>query len=267
MSFQWDHLLHLITTPSPHTEGYATSLSFMVSRHWEAGFPNHSEQLRAPSQVCLVLGLSDDPPLRSLLISVPRKRKHNREEHFASGTQLWPTAHQGGWGRSGSHMSPALVTVLLLLSRFSRVWFCDPTDSNPPSSPIPGILQARTLEWAAISFSNAWKWKWKWSRSVVSDSATPWAAAHQAPPSMGFPGKSAGVGCHCLLRVTVSSPFCHKVYFCSDVGGTVEFTLKHGAGQEAAHKGLAWPYSVSRAGFHKHSSVWWFTRWLCWSGC
>ena len=46
----------------------------------------------------------------------------------------------------------------------------DPIDGSPPGSPIPGILQARTLEWVAISFSNAWKWKWKGSRSVVSES-------------------------------------------------------------------------------------------------
>ena len=38
---------------------------------------------------------------------------------------------------------------------------CDPIDGNPPGSPVPGILQARTLEWLAISFSNAWKWKVK----------------------------------------------------------------------------------------------------------
>ena len=66
---------------------------------------------------------------------------------------------------------------------------CDSIDNSPPGSPVPGILQARTLEWVAISFSNAWKcieWKWKWSRSVVSDSAAQWTAAYQAPPSMGF---------------------------------------------------------------------------------
>ena len=51
--------------------------------------------------------------------------------------------------------------------------------------PIPGILQARILEWGAISFSNEIE-KWKWSLSVVSDSAIPWTAAYQAPPSMGF---------------------------------------------------------------------------------
>ena len=64
---------------------------------------------------------------------------------------------------------------------------CDPIDGSPPGSPVPGILQARTLEWVAISFSNAWKWKAKGrSLSHVRPSATSWTAAHQAPPSMGF---------------------------------------------------------------------------------
>ena len=64
---------------------------------------------------------------------------------------------------------------------------CDPIDGSPPGSPTPGILQARTLEWVAISFSNAWKWKVKVkSLSRVRLLATKWTAAHQAPPSMGF---------------------------------------------------------------------------------
>ena len=64
---------------------------------------------------------------------------------------------------------------------------CDPIDGSPPGSPIPGILQARTLERVAISFSNEWKWKVKVkSLSRVWLLATPWTAAHQAPPSMGF---------------------------------------------------------------------------------
>ena len=64
---------------------------------------------------------------------------------------------------------------------------CNPIDGSPPGSPVPGILQARTLEWVAISFSNAGKWKVKVkSLSRVRPSATPWTAAHQAPPPMGF---------------------------------------------------------------------------------
>ena len=63
----------------------------------------------------------------------------------------------------------------------------DPIDDSPPGSPIPGILQARTLEWVSIFFSNAWKWKVKVkSLSHVRLLATPWTAAYQAPPSMGF---------------------------------------------------------------------------------
>ena len=64
---------------------------------------------------------------------------------------------------------------------------CDPIDGSPPGSPIPGILQARTVEWVAISFSNEWKWKVKVkSLSPVWPSAIPWTAAFQAPPFLGF---------------------------------------------------------------------------------
>ena len=64
---------------------------------------------------------------------------------------------------------------------------CDRIDSSPLGSSVPGILQARTLEWVTISFSNAWKWKAKVkSLSCVSLLATPWTAAYQAPLSMGF---------------------------------------------------------------------------------
>ena len=68
---------------------------------------------------------------------------------------------------------------------------CDPIDGSPPGSPVPGILQARTREWVAISFSNAWKWKWKWSRSVVSDSSRPhWLQPTRLLRPWDFPGKS-----------------------------------------------------------------------------
>ena len=64
---------------------------------------------------------------------------------------------------------------------------CHPRDGSPAGCPVPGILQARTLEWVAISFSNAWKWNVKVkSLSRVRLLATPWPAAFQAPPSMGF---------------------------------------------------------------------------------
>ena len=91
--------------------------------------------------------------------------------------------------RSLVYLNPkiTLLLLLLLLSRFSRVRLCDPTDSSPPGAPVPGILQAGTLEWVAISFSNACKSEVKVkSLSRVQPSATPWTAAFQAPPSMAF---------------------------------------------------------------------------------
>ena len=85
---------------------------------------------------------------------------------------------------------------------------CNPIDSSPPGSPVPGILQARTLEWVAISSSNAWKWKVKVkSFSRVRLPATPWTAAHQAPPSMGFSRQEYWSG------VPLPSPFSVLVAF------------------------------------------------------
>ena len=91
--------------------------------------------------------------------------------------------------------APPAAAVKLLQS-CPTLW--DSIDGSPPGSSITGILQARTLEWVAISFSNAWKWKVKVkSLSRVWPSVTPCTAAFQAPPS----GKSTGVGCHCLLQL------------------------------------------------------------------
>ena len=78
---------------------------------------------------------------------------------------------------------------------------CKPIDGSPPGSPVPGILQARRLEWVAISFSNVWKWKVKVkSLSRVWLLVTPWTAAYEVLHPWDFPGKSTGVSCHCLLR-------------------------------------------------------------------
>ena len=91
---------------------------------------------------------------------------------------------------------------------------CDPIDGSPPGSPVPGILQARTLEWVAISFSNAWKWKVKMkSLSRVQLPATPWTAAFQAPPSMGFSREEywSGVPLPSLWHISSSilKPLCY----------------------------------------------------------
>ena len=86
-----------------------------------------------------------------------------------------------------AHMHTTVYIAAAAKSLQSCPTLCDPIDGSPPGSPIPGILQARTLEWAAISFSNACKWKVKVkSLSRVRPLATPWTAAYQAHPSVGF---------------------------------------------------------------------------------
>ena len=90
-------------------------------------------------------------------------------------------------GRQESRYLHLPVAAAAVKSLQSCPTLCDPIDGSPPGSAIPGILQARTLEWVAISFSNAWKWKGKVkSFSRVRPLATPWTAAYQAPPSTGF---------------------------------------------------------------------------------
>ena len=84
-------------------------------------------------------------------------------------------------------LKPAAAAAAAAKSLQSCPTLCNPIESSQPGSPVPGILQARILEWVAISFSNAWKWKVKVkSRSRVRLLATPWTAAYQAPPSMGY---------------------------------------------------------------------------------
>ena len=98
-----------------------------------------------------------------------------KHQFFSPQLSLW----------SNSHKLPAAAAAAKSLQ--SCPILCDPIDGSPPGSPIPGILQARTLGWAAISFSNAWKWKVKVkSLSRVRLLAAPWTAAYQAPPSIGF---------------------------------------------------------------------------------
>ena len=88
------------------------------------------------------------------------------------------------WSDGSHRWNPAATAAKSLQSCPT---LCDPIDSSPVGSAVPGILQTRTLEWVAISFSNAWKWKVKRkSLTRVRLLATPWTAAHQAPPSMGF---------------------------------------------------------------------------------
>ena len=115
-------------------------------------------------------------------------------------TSLWVSQYLSCFGLNKGKLCLQIyffVDIDLVFPKFSAAaaakslqscpTLCDPIDGSPPGSPVPGILQARTPEWVAISFSNAWKWKVKVkSLSLVLLFTTPWTAAHQAPPSMGF---------------------------------------------------------------------------------
>ena len=106
------------------------------------------------------------------------------------------------FGRKECFNRKELSAATAAKSLQSCLTLCDPIDGSPPGSPVPGILQARTLEWVAISFSSAWKWKVKVkSFSCVQPLATSWTAAYQALHPLDFPGKSTGVQCHCLLHL------------------------------------------------------------------
>ena len=120
--------------------------------------------------------LMSDAMFSLVLKQPPRERNETQGLGLGVRTVLHWLGAQVGW--DGWAAAESLQSCPTL---------CDPTDGSPPGSPIPGILQARTLEWVAISFSNSWKWKLKVkSLSRVRPSVTPWTAAFQAPPSMGF---------------------------------------------------------------------------------
>ena len=109
-----------------------------------------------------------------------------------------------------------LLNAAAAKSLQSCLTLCEPIDGSPPGSPVPGILQARTLEWVAISFSSAWKWKVKvTSLSHIPLLATPWTAAHQAPPSMGFSRQEywSGVPLPSALLLNTSVYFCKSQLF------------------------------------------------------
>ena len=91
---------------------------------------------------------------------------------------------------------------------------CDPIDGSPPGSTVPGIPQARTLEWVAISFSNAGKWKMKVKLlSRVWLFATPWTTAYQAPPSMGSSRQAYWSGVPLIVYLCLTQ-FSHNTCVC-----------------------------------------------------
>ena len=144
----------------------------------------------------------------------------------------------------------------------SCLTLCDPIDGSPAGSPVPGILQARTLEWVAISFSNAWKWKVKVKLlSPVRLLATPWTAAYQAPPSMGFSGQEywSGVPLPSLVNCSVMSNSLSNSMDCSLSGSSVHEIL-----QASLLEWVAIPFSMGSSWLRDQTQVsciagWFFT--------
>ena len=216
---------------SPSPQSFPTSGSFPMSQFFTSGGQSIGVSVLASvlpmnNQGWFPLGLTG-------LISLQSKGLLSLLQHRNSNASIFCREQDGGGvGGRGVHLSPWIhqectfrhrsacrapaksgqeyltsgkeYMLCYAKSLQSCPTLCDPIDSSPPGSTVPGILQAKILEWVAISFSNAWKRKVKVkSLSRVRLLATPWTAAHQAPLSMDFPGRSTGVGCHCLLRKNI----------------------------------------------------------------
>ena len=135
----------------------------------------------------------------------------------------------------------------------SCLTLCDPIDISPPGSPAPGILQARTQEWVAISFSNAWKWKVKVkSLSRVRLLATPWTAAHQAPSSTGFSKQEywSGVPYSLMTRVYVGG--CHPLVTCLVISQALAVLKEETAGLKLRGWGKRLKYVPSALSAKQH---------------
>ena len=146
----------------------------MLSKNWQlrllVSFPFHNET-----------GMIAPLPF----ISSPHDRAHN-PSNIPLNEKILKT-HIVMFSSPQILKVPSLNEAAAAKSLQSYLTLCHPIDGSPPGSSVPGILQARMLEWVAISFSNAWKWKVKVkSLSRVQLLATPWTAAYQALPSMGF---------------------------------------------------------------------------------
>ena len=146
-----------------------------------------------------------------------------REWGLLLSCSVW-VSHCGGISCCRAGAQECVLLLLLLLSRFSRVRLCDSIDSSPPGSPVSGILQARTLEWVAISFSNAGKW----SRSVMSNSLRP----QELYSPWNSPGQNTEVGSLSLIqgifptqRLNPGLPHCRWILYQLSHKGSPYFRL------------------------------------------
>ena len=153
-----------------------------------------------------------------------------------------------------------LLSSLLIAAKSlqSCPTLCDPRDSSPLGFPIPGILQARTLEWVAISFSNAWKWKVKVkSLSRVQLFSTAWTAAYQAPLSMGFSRQEywSGVPLPSLLIAAAAKSLQSCLTLCDPIDGSPPCSPVPGIGLqiEIWQPGDSWSQTIPNGRSHSAS--------------
>ena len=173
----------MVISRAAHTNEHSPAPLSLVSLQWATAPPTSQKTLRDQQ-----VGLAQ-APMKCFFPQAPVCLR------LVCALQEWHLLPPVLW-RSRDR---ALATASASESRQSCPTLCDPWDGSPPGSAVPGILQARTLECVAISLSNAWKWKVK-LLSRVRLWVTPWTAAHQAPPSLGFSRQEHWSGLHCLLR-------------------------------------------------------------------
>ena len=188
---EWKSFWTVLSSPLPPCHIWL----YLVVTWYHCLPSNQRLQLPCEWKCCSLLEVSGSPAIcrgcgevpTSMSISWRSQREHSYKEMRNKAEWTCATGPRHTFQYAIRCDVKAKSPVLLLLSRFSRVRLCDPIDGSPPGSPVPGILQATTLEWVAISFSSAWKWKVKVkSLSRAQLLATPWTAAYQAPLSMGF---------------------------------------------------------------------------------
>ena len=183
-------------SPSPHTGPWHPSMCFLALWIWLfreniscSVVPNSATPWTVAHQIPLSIGFSRQK-YQSGLPFPSLGDLHNsgiKPRPLYCRQILNHLSHQGSPFIQVESNSICLHLMYAAKSLQSCPTLCDLIDGSPRRSPVPGILQARTLEWVAISFSNAWKWKVKVkSLSGVQLFETPWTAAYQAPLPMGF---------------------------------------------------------------------------------
>ena len=168
---------------SVQVSGIANTCSRLGKKLWPPFSGSSGGRSRGPGFSRETAAASGHFPVNLL----PQFAEHSSAQSFARYQH-----HLGAWNSANSQnycrpTYPEALAAAAAKSLQSCPTLCDPIDGSSPGSPVPGILQGRTLEWVATSFSNAWKWKVKVkSLSRVPLFMTPWTAACQASPSMGF---------------------------------------------------------------------------------